>query len=807
MEAERRPVFDSRSTREESVREGESRPRGLAALFPECYREGANRGRELLFGVCAFGMALLFSRTHFFFGMYPFALAYLAAARRRVVPIAAGAVLGAVGRGAVGGVFAGAALLLLFFRFLLSYPAPRRRLFPVTQALFTEGVGLRVLSASLVGALLGLYEILVTGPRPHALYFAAVAVLSLTVLSFLFSGVFEGGVVAEQLLGTGRAVMATSPVPVFFELSLVAMAAALGFSLSGLSLFGLSLSALFAFSATLFAARRFGAARAGVAGLVLGLLEGLSYAPVYAISGLSGGLIFPFGTVYGALAQLVSAALLSGYIEGVPGFLSVLPEGAVATLLLFPVLRRLGPVTDPRERELLRLKMEELAKEPPPPQRGQERLFRLGEAFSSLSALFYRLSDEEKRPVPAEYFMECERVSARYCTTCSNRVACWERGERLAERAMYSLAIRLRDTGRIGEEDLPQALRDRCPRTDEILEDIRDECAAMAMRRHRGDRNEFLSLDYAMLSKLLAEASAADRAEAASDSGATAALQGAAEGELPDGVFAVFGSRFRRVRAVFPAAPSEDIAARLRALGERATGCALTPPRTVQTEGFSVLSMEAAPRYRVEAATAAVPLSGSGDRIRYFPTSDGYFYAVLSDGMGSGEEAARCAACSVDFLEALLEAGASRSFALRMLNNLVRTRREECSATVDMWVFDLLHGHATFIKSGAAPSYIKRGGEVFRISSRTMPLGLAKSPDAERINVEVAVGDSLILLSDGLLPEGEEPLWLMNLLASEEGASPEGLAERILAEAISRIAEPRDDITVGVFRVLEEEAS
>jgi stage II sporulation protein E len=129
----------------------------------------------------------------------------------------------------------------------------------------------------------------------------------------------------------------------------------------------------------------------------------------------------------------------------------------------------------------------------------------------------------------------------------------------------------------------------------------------------------------------------------------------------------------------------------------------------------------------------------------------------------------------------------------------VRTREDECSATVDLFSYDLVYGNATFIKSGAAPSYMKRGPEVFRVRSRTMPLGLLKTPDAERINVEVHAGDILVLLSDGIAPENEDPAWLISLLAEEDGTDLQALATRIVAEAVSR--GERDDSTVGLVRI------
>lgn len=791
----------------EAVRREEGsvgRGRGvLAALFPELCGERAGRGAELLLDAVFFGLATLFATTHFFFGMYPFALALLGAARRRVVPIFLGAVIGAGTLTAVGGVFAAAAVLLLLLRILLSLPVERRVLFPVTDALFREGVPARVLAAVLTGGALAAYELAVSGAAVFSLYFAAVAILSTAVFTFLLSHLPESDSRPLALLFDGRAAGSSTALS---DLSLLTLLAATTFALDGTALLGLTLSTLFAVGAVLLTARRRGAARGGVAGLLLGLLFDLVTAPALAILGLLSGLLFPYGTLYGTLGGLVGATVFVGYLRGLSGFLSLLPEGAMATLLLLPILGKMTAVRDPAAEALEGGRLLSAATAVGRPlEEGATRLSRLGTAFSALSAMFYRLSDEEKRPAPAEHFAECQRVCARYCATCSNRVRCWEQGDRVAERAVWGLAVRISEVGRVTAEDLPSELRSGCRRMEEMLEDIRDAAASVALRRHRGDRNEFLSLDYAMIAKLLSAAAEADEREAAPDEEGGRTLREALAEEGGSLLPLVFGTRRRRVAIAGRRADAlQERADRLRTLAEGALGCRLSPPVTDTVDGAATLAMHAVSRFRVATASASVPHEGSGDRIRFFSVAEDCFYAVLSDGMGSGERAAATAEVSVEFLETMLTAGTGRAAALRMLNDLVRTQSTECSATVDLFVFDRMYGHAAFFKSGAAPSYIKRGSEVFRVRSHTMPLGLVRTPDTERVNVEVAVGDVVILLSDGLVPDGEEPAWLLSLLAAEPSLDLDALATRLVAEAVSRIPEPRDDITVGLVRIEEE---
>ena len=772
-----------------------------AALFPELCVPPAERGAAILQDALVAGVALLLSRTHLAFGMYPFALAYLAASRRRSVPILIGTLLGGL-RGMAAGVFAFGGVLCLLLRVALSGRGRRRG----NHALFAEPIPLRVTAAAVTGAALAAYELAISGAVPHALRFAAVAVLSPTLLTAVLAPIADAPLSPADVLG--RRAPDRHPYgvhrPAVAECSALALLCVLGFSLRTLSLFGLSLGNLFGCAVTLFVGRRLTAARAAVTGLCLGLLSSLGDGIALALGGLIAGFLYPYGALVGTLSGTVTAVAATSYLGGLSGFLGLAPEAAVAALLVFPLLSRMTATSDPAEAELDRRKTLDAVAEVARAGAGNDRLERLGTAFSSLSAMFYRLSDEGRRPAVAEYLAECERVCARHCATCSNRVRCWEQGERVAERTVYTLATRLREVGRITQDDLPADLRSGCPQIDTILDEIRDECAAMALRRYRGDRHEFLSHDYAMLARLLADAAEADRRDAEQDAVAAARWREEA-GKAAEGLsLAVFGTRHRRLAAGGDAARLRAGAAILHRTAEDAVGCRLTPPVAVTAGGGTVLSMQTAHRFTTATATAGLAREGSpasGDSVAFLTAPDGYFYAILSDGEGSGEQAAAASSTSCEFLTAMLTAGISRKAALRMLGDLIRTGGEECSATVDMLILDLISGNAAFIKSGAAPSYIKRGGEILRVRSHTMPLGITRKPDAERINVELAVGDVIVLLSDGLAPDGEAPAWLISLLSCEPAADLPALADRIIAEAISRTPPPGDDISVALTRL------
>ena len=118
---------------------------------------------------------------------------------------------------------------------------------------------------------------------------------------------------------------------------------------------------------------------------------------------------------------------------------------------------------------------------------------------------------------------------------------------------------------------------------------------------------------------------------------------------------------------------------------------------------------------------------------------------------------------------------------------------------LDLLSLDLYEGRAGFLKSGAAASFVYRDGALFRIRSRTIPLGLLRIVDSEEALFDVRAGDVLLLLSDGVLGESEDGGWLKEILARREGS--EALARAVVENAVLR-ASSEDDKTAFVLRIL-----
>ena len=189
-----------------------------------------------------------------------------------------------------------------------------------------------------------------------------------------------------------------------------------------------------------------------------------------------------------------------------------------------------------------------------------------------------------------------------------------------------------------------------------------------------------------------------------------------------------------------------------------------------------------------------------GDTVVSFRTETGLLCLLLADGMGSGESARRESALTCRLLEQFLEAGIEPEAAMKTLNSAMALRGADTGSftTIDLLTCRPETGELAFYKYGAAPSYLKKGGTVRRITGGSLPAGLrggTAAPDVTRVSLEP--GSFAVMISDGVADPGRDE-WLQDLLAGWEGEDPQTLAGLILSESIRR-ENLQDDCGVQVL--------
>lgn len=548
------------------------------------------------------------------------------------------------------------------------------------------------------------------------------------------------------------------------------------------------------------------------AGTVLGLAMDLCsvgpayYTPIYAISGLVGGCFGRYGRFLFALGFVLAQGL---------SLLGLWNENLLLTslyeLMLASIVFLLLPASLLSRTGLLLQTMEEGSGEIGLRRYMAQRLGELGRAYADIyETVRSSLSGRENDENIAKIF---DRAADAVCVGCREKNRCWNRDCLDTLSAMNDATEAMRRNGSLSAEDIPQHFRDRCPNLGAFVAAVNAELRASAYRRQlrsAADENRSAAWEqYREMAGLLERLSRELGKDAASLPQAEQRLQRYLRSLDMDARTAVFraGGRLRVVIECASLAPLLREEKYLDRLSE-VLGTRLCRPEELADSENRLTLLEAEP-LAVSVGIAALKKKGeqiSGDRGSYFKTDEGVLCVLLSDGMGSGTEAARDSSRAVEILERFLRSGTDPAIAMRILNSvmLLRAGDEWGYATVDLMCVDLFSGETSFYKYGAAPSYVKSGGKVRRIESETLAPGLCPGegtpPDVLRMKLKP--GSTALIASDGVASAQQDD-WLRELLKKEQTNM------KTLAKTALRTAEEEygasDDMTVIAVR-LEERA-
>ncbi len=703
--------------------------------------------------------------------------------------------------------------------------------------LFREHILLRMAFASLGSLAAGCWAVTRGGYLSYDLWGAVLSVLASPLCTYLFYAASDRH-------------MRTSA---FREPGLLFGLACLCWSLSAaeIPLFGFNLGEGAALAAAVLTGGSYGVARGALVGLTCGLflhpVTGYAFALAGAITGVFSGrygepafaLGAGTGRALGLGAGSISAAAVVLSTGGFSALAGLVPELLLvsAGLLPFFAYDRLrlprewcGLLPDTGRSE--RTAVAEMVLH------GREKkLTALGEGLGSLGELLTGVSDKLIRPDKREMRDLAERCFDVYCDRCAQKSRCRERDFAQWQGMLLKMGNSLTEDGGVCGADVPVELAGRCVVMGRVLDEINGTAARRMSERRSGDRLRVAAEDYVHMGRLLSESAKLEEEMGEPDTAMTARLDRLlACHDFSAGSVSVYGSRQKRIFV-------HDIdltgtrmgGEEITALFSAAIGMPLSPPvfsldgallsmELHSTEacrcvcGKSCMAASALAEFRQkqktpptgegEAANGCTvefaPASRhapSGDTVSFF-TGDGRQYLLLSDGMGTGRMAALTSGMAAVFLERLLTAGTTLETALRMLNHVLRAGCDECAATIDLCEIDLVTGEARFVKSGAAPSFVIRGDSLFRLQSKTVPIGILRALDAEMIRFTVHPGDVVVMLSDGIARSFEDCAWLFTHLTGADSmasANPDDAAAGIVREAALHGAV--DDITAAVVRI------
>ncbi|MBO5879627.1 MAG: SpoIIE family protein phosphatase [Clostridia bacterium] len=769
------------------------------------FRLGAERRKNdrgaLIADISVFLTAFFFARTHILFGSHPLATALVAVLPSRVFISLIGAVVGSLSLGRVGIIHAIISLIILLLRIIISSGFGEKRGEREAASLFGEPLVMR-LAAATIGAFVGAgYEMLLEGFSFSSVLFGVFGVGLTLGFAFMYSGLFFADIsVVDFIFGKRNLFSRVGGEEkwgiFFFQASFAVTAFLFAYSLAEYTYFGISFSYIFVFVLTLFIAKRFGAIRAMAVGFISSVGISAAFSPAFALAGIGAGIFFNFGLGYGLVGAGILGVVWGGYVEGMTGFLSLFPEYMIAAIVAAPLIKKLRSERkeEGTEDETVQDKAREMT-----------GAFWLSErkrinSVSSLQESLCCAADKIKSfsmTEGARDFEECRNIVIR---------AFSEIGWGACEENINIIATKVYKNQVITIENLPSDLEKE--ERKKILDRLSFLFAEYERTLYEKRRITALAEEYELLSKMINESLISESRESSVDENLTSAAREVfMRRGFPEGDIKVFGDSRKCVIGAGVDADGKLItSADLKRELEEELGLSLGDYEYFRKGDMALFKCSAVAAFKVSYAVlgeAASVSEESGDSTLVFECGSSFF-SLISDGMGNGIAAKEGSEFVTGYIGEMLKCDAAALTAMSALNHIIRHKGNEYTATLDLFKLDLLRGEGVFIKSGAAPSYIKRDKSIYRIQSETAPLGVMRTLDAERIKVEVKSGDYVIMLSDGVSVTVEDSPWLLTYLSKEPPEDIKEYAKEILSLAKEK-SKSRDDMSVAVMNIIAKQ--
>ena len=198
----------------------------------------------------------------------------------------------------------------------------------------------------------------------------------------------------------------------------------------------------------------------------------------------------------------------------------------------------------------------------------------------------------------------------------------------------------------------------------------------------------------------------------------------------------------------------------------------------------------------------------NGDNYIFTQNSNDNYIIILSDGIGSGNEAYDKSKFTVDLIYKFIKTSLSLSSCIKEIISIISLKffRDESISTIDFASIDLYNGKMNYLKCSSVITYVKRENEVFVLES---DINLFEDFDESTNRIltgefDLKYGDILVHLTDGLIhfKDLSNKSWLYNFLKKVTIVSPDKLCEEIIREfKILNKDSFQDDVTVIVSKV------
>lgn len=731
---------------------------------------------------------ILLSRTQLALSIYPFGIIFLCSTARATPLYTVGAVIGSLMIGGVSSIYAAVCTLVLVARSFVCVYIDTKHEGVKKLPVYNEWTAYRVIVSCVASFIIGVYDLFYFGSTYYSLLGSLLIMAVCPLGVYIFSSALDIGA-SKQIRDAGRLVMC----------------AVLVWSLQNVSPLGVELGRVAAFCLVSNEAAKNKGGAAALMGLVCAIPYGLSSCAIYALTGALGAVLGTLSPFLGRLGMFTFAVMAEGYIGGYSALTSALPSLSLGLCISIAY-------QNPQLREKLSYLQRPSVRAAPKQQESRESSLRSMEeislAFSSLSKMLKDLSSSSGRRAIIDTQGICEESCDTVCADCPKRTFCWEKNASATSDAMAKVSRTLAEKDRISSDTMPRYLRVECDRSRQLCSEINRRLSEQTQSFIRSGNTELFAADYDAMAQILSSHMKNAQDKQVYDEQLSEALYQLSKKKMYGiGAVSVYGKRHKEIYAHGIDLASHTVsAAELCESFSSVCGCRLTSP-VYSIDGSDIeLEMHTTAALSVNAAIATLTKEGegvSGDCADTLKNSDGYFYGILCDGMGSGKQAAYTSGICTEYLHNMLSCANPKELTVEMLNAVIKEDGCECSSTVDLFELDTYNGNGCFLKSGAAPSFVCRQKNVYRISARSIPIGIVDRIGAEKIKFRVRAGDIVVMVSDGVVESADEGRLVVEALCKRTSSDPFDIAASVLAAAKSKY-DRRDDMTVIAMCIEKE---
>lgn len=748
----------------------------------------SSEAKKVISECVLFFLALLLTPVKFIFGTLPFGFVLCASAKKDAPFAFVGAIFSCIFFLDDKGVYIIAFISLFILRALVSFlkkpegEAKERfgvRLPHILRELFCENIFLRVLISLACAFGVGIYYTALGGYMLYDIFALVFFVCICPLLTYLASGLWDGG----------------NSKSFFIGLAIITFMVA--FFLRGRAVGIFDFSVFLSFFLVFFVSKS-----SGAAGLVFSALLSLCFEPRFALTIIICALVFSILSHLSTLLAILGAAILgvsySIWAGGYDAFSYVVPELIGACVLIFPIL----------ELNLLpNIKLREGAHKHAPSYSTSSELSEIKRASSDTSRAFLDASktlhnaQAESKDVTIESFCrDAERCILKSCASCPKEEICWSRDTETTERALRSIFESAYYLGSHDKSVLDEKFIHRCPSLDKISDEVLELSRKNLENGIKNDKLEISAYAFELAAKIVGElrtkSTTYEKNEPLSKRAENALVKSGLCFESAE----ILGTKSIRACILdIDTVRSKIPISKIPFVLSDALAVQFDEPSVISSGELSSAELFSLPPHKTSYSKRSVSFGDGpcGDTLCAFGGGGRSFY-LICDGMGTGHGAHLTSNMCASFLSSMLPITSETEACLGVINSFVRAKNGEHSSTIDLLEIDNVTREASFYKSGACVSLIKRGERVFSLASKTAPIGIMKRLDCERLSFTFESGDVCVMVSDGALSKKGDYSYIQNLLENTKATEASDLSEEIINEFLAN-NEQTDDLSVLVI--------